>query len=268
MINNTDVMLFQAYTRNKKLRIPGLGVNYLAASLRSSGIRAEVLNTLQYYVDQNQDERILQRIREYKPKIVGISSISLTNKELIRISDMIRLCFPDMLIVVGGYGPTARRSLIESASIDVIVRGEGESTLREVAEGWLKGRDISSIKGTICKKGGTIVDNGQSANEELDLLPFPIRDIIDDSPLNRKDIMITARGCPFSCSFCAIPDFYSNGKRWRERPTANIVQEIDFLVRNHGLAGYIEFYDDEFLIRGERLDEIVQDTKEFVELVK
>ena len=257
----TDVILFQVFSTNKKLRMPGFGVNYLASSLQSAGIGAKVLNTLQYYAEGKQDEMILQRIRNYDPSIVGISSISFTNKELVRISELVKKNNPHILTVVGGYGPTNKRDLVKSLGIDVLVYGEGESTLREITEEWLEGnRDLSRVRGIVYKKGSEVVSTEpRDLEANLDLFPFPDREIVDDSPLNRKNILITARGCPFTCSFCAIPKFYSSGKRWRERTTKNIVDELLILADKKDLSSYVEFYDDEFLIRGERLDEILEE---------
>ncbi len=67
--------------------------------------------------------------------------------------------------------------------------------------------------------------------------------------------VITSRGCPFHCTFCAIHNIW--GHRWRMRSAENVLAEIDSLVRNHGVK-HINFVDDNFNASKERVVKICQ----------
>lgn len=96
--------------------------------------------------------------------------------------------------------------------------------------------------------------------------PLPIIDKIFYNLYNKKhkdqlptaDI-ITSRGCPNHCTFCAIHSIW--GHRCRMRSAKNVLEEIDLLVRKFG-AKHINFQDDNFNVLRDRTIEIC---KEIVE---
>ncbi len=260
-----EVVLFQLFSKNKGMNISGLGVNYISAYLNHGGIPSRVLNTKRYYQSDDPHEEILRRLEEHTPRVVGISSLSYHNAQLVDLSRKIKERLPGTVLVAGGYGPTLSERVVLSPHIDLVVRGEGELTMKEVAERVLsESTDFSEIPGVSYVANGKVIRIPErSSLEDLDNLPFPDKNPIDDSPNDRKDILITSRGCPYSCDFCAIPKFYE-GRKWRERSKENIVQEIREMVREHGITS-VEFFDDEFLIRGERLEEIILEMDKYPE---
>ncbi len=63
--------------------------------------------------------------------------------------------------------------------------------------------------------------------------------------------IVTSRGCPFACSFCASSNFA--GTRWRTRSIENIMAELEHLYYDYGYRGFA-FMDDNFTLQPERVE--------------
>jgi anaerobic magnesium-protoporphyrin IX monomethyl ester cyclase len=93
--------------------------------------------------------------------------------------------------------------------------------------------------------------------EDLDLLPFPARDLVDNTkyhivsfPGKPVAMVLTSRGCPFCCTFCATHLFY--GRNRNVRSPENVVQEVEEIVDRYGIK-QIFFIDDTFTIGEKRV---------------
>jgi radical SAM superfamily enzyme YgiQ (UPF0313 family) len=140
--------------------------------------------------------------------------------------------------------------------IDLVVRGEGEESIISI----LEGKPLSKILGVSYRdKKGKIVHNKNSLFiEDLDSLPFPARDLL---PMHKyfsigarrlpMDYVVTGRGCPYHCIFCA--DFITSGRKLRTRSAENIIAEIDYLVKTYGTQE-IDFQDDNFTLYADRVE--------------
>ncbi len=161
------------------------------------------------------------------------------------------------LLVVGGPLPTLDPEGFLDV-FDVSVVGEGEETIVELAGCIEQGSDVSGVRGIVFKKDGRAVHTAQRGFiENLDALPFPSRDLFDDSHYKAyyakhfgytTTPMISSRGCPFSCDFCSRPVF---GQHLRMRSPENIVAEADEVER----LGYerVWFADDCFTLDKEQI---------------
>jgi len=156
------------------------------------------------------------------------------------------------------------KTLLECGFIDIIVRGEGEETIRELAEALEKG-EWEKVKGITFRKGNRVVSNeSRPFIKDIDEIPFPSWDFLPMDKYqfcgHRYASMLTSRGCPFNCSFCASSRLF--GGFWRGRSPENVVEEIRLLHDKFGIEN-IEFVDDTFTLdqkRAERIcDEIVRE---------
>ncbi len=100
--------------------------------------------------------------------------------------------------------------------------------------------------------------------ENLDDLPMPDWEQISPKSYPRAPhgavtknypigIIMTTRGCPYGCKFCASPNFYD--RKIRFRSPKNVVDEIEYLVKNHGVKE-IHFEDDNFTLKREHAYEV------------
>ena len=159
-----------------------------------------------------------------------------------RICDYIKYTFgDDVITVVGGYYPTlAPIDVLAHQSIDIVIRGEGEQAMLDIA------RNISV---------GNLVETHPLV-EDLDTLPFWDREMFDyqkhinlSQPRNVK--VMVGRGCPYQCSYCAnmsLRSLYVNNHRYvRMRSVGNVIDELFYLKEEYDFD-YVDFQDDTFTL--------------------
>lgn len=194
---------------------------------------------------------VAETLRNYKPDLVGLSSLSVEIGSANRIADLCKEYNPQCTVVLGGLHATFMTdSCLENKSIDFIVRGEGEYTMRDLCQALMEGgnkyRDVSNIS---YRQDGDVKHNeNRSLIADLDELPFPARDsILYPETFQHKSFgsLITARGCPWRCTFCSSKNFWDNKVRFRS--SENLVAEIKYVQKEYGTS-YFMFWDDAFTI--------------------
>jgi anaerobic magnesium-protoporphyrin IX monomethyl ester cyclase len=195
-------------------------------------------------------EEISLKVKEFGPDVVCINMMFTTySAEALLTAGAVKAACPDCVVIAGGYHSTvAPESVINSKFIDVVVRGEGETFLKDLFVS--KGHDgLKEIKKTILDNNGApfIVD-------KLDELPFPDRSLVD--PLkytfNKKPytMILTSRGCPNDCVFCSVHAVA--GHSYRTRDIKNVLDEIDECYNKHGIEAF-DLQDDNLLFDPERI---------------
>ena len=227
--------------------IPPLGIGYLSSYLREkAGYKTLLLNL---YPGIRNKKELLKIITDANPKIVGFSTMTETFKNGVRIAKEIKKVLKNVKIVFGGPHVTFldKETLENYEDIDIIVRGEGEDTFLELACKILDGDgDLSNIKGITYRVEKRIFRNmSQSFIKDLDKLPFPDRDFVDIDGYYRivkpAKMVITSRGCPGACRFCAATAM--SGGRFRLRSIDNVMEEIMILTKDDEIK-HIFFGDD------------------------
>ena len=136
---------------------------------------------------------------------------------------------PDIVTVTKGahFIHLDRQSLDEFPNLDVIMRGEYEETVQELAQG----KKWDEITGITWRRDGIPIRNPERPYiQNIDVIPFPARHLIDHSPYFRPDTgemqatIVTSRGCPFPCVFCLAQPVA--GKAARNRSPENVIAEI------------------------------------------
>ena len=165
-------------------------------------------------------DQIKQEIELRKPDIVGISGpFTCQIENAIKISNITKQVNPKILTVVGGPHVTLvpKEFLEEATNVDIAVVGEGEYAMLEISEAFEGKRQFSQILGIAYRQNGAVIINpARPFIQQLDGLPYPAYDLVDmELYINPKKIgyrsfqdraisMITSRGCPFNCCFCAV----------------------------------------------------------------
>ena len=135
--------------------------------------------------------------------------------------------------------------LMAEKAVDVVVRGEGEETLLELAQS-PDLQKVGDIKGITFRRGTEIIQAPiRPFIQNLDALPRPAYKFIDIKKYwiaGRKLLpIITSRGCPFQCPFCVASQMF--GARFRARSTKSVLDELEWLRDEYGAEG-VAFQDD------------------------
>jgi anaerobic magnesium-protoporphyrin IX monomethyl ester cyclase len=140
--------------------------------------------------------------------------------------------------VIGGPDPPHHAAAYLEAGADVVVIGEGERTLQELIPRLDANGDLSTIDGIVFKaRDGAVVRTAPRAFlPDLDAQPFPDRAAIDvpgylDAWRQRHGVgtvsLITARGCPYTCTWCSRSVF---GDSHRRRSVSGVADEVEAIV--------------------------------------
>lgn len=189
-----------------------------------------------------------KRILESKAFLVGISALfTAYSEEPKKIAGIVKKSLPDAFVVVGGHHPT---SLPEDAinwnSVDFCIRGDGEAALPKLAKALKHGGNVSAVPGIVFRKpDGEVHVSPPAVSENLDALPLPDLSLIKNAYYSRgknaSTVVITSRGCPFTCSYCSF------GNRrlypYRQRSVNSVMKEIDEDLKKHGTR-FIDFEDE------------------------
>lgn len=211
---------------------------------------------------------IAQVVLQNKPLIVGISFMTPQIEKARKICRHIRQVAPEICIVLGGAHPTAvpKQTLQYIPEADIAVIGEGERTTLELLRVISQGKSAFEKVPGLCfhRNGQLISTNPRDPIENLDTLPFPDRNLIDQrlyhtqSFLNcsrRSATIYTSRGCPGRCVFCCSG--HRLRSKVRERSIDNVMAEIDWLVENRQID-YLLIKDDTFTFRRSRVEEFCE----------
>ncbi|HDP73502.1 MAG TPA: radical SAM protein [Candidatus Woesearchaeota archaeon] len=244
---------------------PPLGLGYLASFLKKKGIECVVIDGLN---EDLSNDKLTERIARERPDAVGISCVTFYYKETVMLSRKLKNI--GLKCIIGGMHPSfCPFETLKEAKCDFVVCGEGELPLLELAKSDFSGK--KRIKGVYFNSEELAENKGQPiemANtvENLDELPFPDWKQINPNnyPFSPHGAfvknfpvapLLTSRGCPFDCSFCASPSFYN--RRIRFRSPENVVAEIKLLVKYFGVRE-IHFEDDNLTLDRENAKRIFE----------
>jgi anaerobic magnesium-protoporphyrin IX monomethyl ester cyclase len=239
---------------------PPLSLGYLAAVLEKNHYEVDMIDCLTLGLTY---EEFRNEISKRQPDIVGITTTTERYKPALQIARIVKEAFPKCLTVIGGHHVTFEdeKALQDCASLDIVIRKEGEYTLLELAERVEAGKDYYDVLGTTCRKDGKIVKNPDRPYiENLDELPFPARHFWPIEDLKRYGTIIfnvlTSRGCSYWCNFCI--EVRVHGQKYRMRSAKNVVDEIEFLQKTYG-ANYFSFVDATFTVDQDRTAELCEE---------
>ena len=215
------------------------------------------------------DKEIEKQIKKFKPDIVGIS---VTFFPLIggakAISKICKKINKNIVVVFGGaYTSIRYEKFLLEKNCEYCVVGEGEETFREFVEKYNSNMPLTNIKGIAYKVNDKVILEKRELIKDLDKLPYPAYDLIDVNEYLKKKLVytteiiptrvmpiLTSRGCPFNCVFCAIKKHM--GQQWRPHSPEYVINHIKYLMDNFGIKK-IHILDDNFSADNERCKKIL-----------
>ncbi len=241
--------------QNQDNYIASLGLAYLGAYLRAKGhdvliyngefgfepqsMKGRILVDYNYYLSNLESDEnpyisqtfdnIGELMKKHNPTIVGITVPTAKYILAARIAEKVKEINPNIKIIVGGPHPTdTPEQTLGEKSFDIVARREAEIPFANVVEAIEKGTNLKNIKGISYKENGKIIHNPDEPYlEDLDKLPFPAWDLFYRWKEHHPDAfggILTTRGCPYDCNFCASKRIWT--RRARDRTVPNIIAEI------------------------------------------
>jgi len=210
-------------------------------------------------------EEILKQELAQKPLFVGVSS--MTGTQILNALEVSKVVKKNGgLCVWGGvHASLMPQQTLENENVDIVVQGEGEITLLELAKALNGEMKLSEVKGIFYKENGKIMRNPPREFLDLNILPdvpyhlVDIKKHIVDFEGKKFINFFSSRGCPYGCKFCY--NIIYNHRRWRSIEAKTVIERITKLKADFGIEG-VWFRDDNFFVDKKRAFEIMKGMKE------
>ncbi len=236
------------------VNFPPINLTYISSYLVDLNVDVEILDAK---VKNLSYKLIRKKIEKFKPDIVGISVfVSAAINVCYDIAKIVKEINPNCIVVFGGRHPTfVPDDTFKAKEVDIIVRGEGELTFRELI---INGTP-ENIKGISYRSNEKIIHNPDRPLMDYANIRFPARHFINNNKYSmftvRLETVESSRGCPYSCKFCTTP-IINNG-RWRPRPVVKIITELKMISQNRRISD-IFFVDDNFAVNTKRIERLCE----------
>lgn len=237
-------------------------LNYLRFYLEDNGYPATVIDCSKY--DQAYDT-VISQLRQTPNPIVGVTAYTAERFQAYRLVRRIKRELPESLIVAGGhhFGFLPEETLNNLPEVDVVVRGEGELTFKEICDYRFKGTtSLQNIKGISFRENGQIIntpDRPLESNIDLFRNYDPKNAVAYTSiatskvdPKNKYFTVIASRGCPNKCVFCSL-----GAKKVRFRTVTSIINEIKTKMHATGIR-YVSFHTASLTLRESFIRELCE----------
>lgn len=220
-----------------------LGPLYIASVLEQAGCDVDFRDyQLSSYENPLHQGTILDFLSDSQ-EFLGIGCLFNALPFILLSLQKVKTETPEKTVILGGPGPsTVAEKLMEHFPfIDMVVKGEGEHTVLDLA----KGVPYKNIKGIVYRDNGKVMINPPRERiHRLDEVPFPAYEKADFSQYDHAGI-ITARGCPYHCSFCEVAPLW--GYHTERRSVSNVISEIRMLHDHYGVRS-LHINDDTFVL--------------------
>ena len=248
----------------KGLHTPPEGLCYLAACLREVDLDVSIIDATALNLPARETVR---RTLAFEPRLVGLTATTVSVGSAAGIAGMIKTESPNCTTVIGGPHVTLmpEETLLRFPCFDIAVIGEGERTFTELVCTLDNGRwDLEGIRGLAFRRNGKIIQTEQRPFiEDLDSLPLPAWDLLGNLRSNYRQSVarshtkhsigiVTSRGCPGKCRFCARAVF---GNRLRAFSADRVLELFSILEKDHNMDGVV-INDDNFVVFKKRLRRI------------
>ena len=171
----------------------------------------------------------------------------------INVSEAIKRRYPSLPVIWGGYHPsTEPEQTLKNPFIDIVIRGQGELTFREVVEKLRDNAQLDGIPGISYKVGNNIFHNPERRFEDINLFPRLDYDLIDVErhikgyKFGKRCLdYYSSQGCASGCSFCSEPVFC--GRRWSGLVPEKAASELEYLAKTYDIDTFMIRDSDFFL---------------------
>ncbi|MFH1046092.1 MAG: radical SAM protein [Candidatus Omnitrophota bacterium] len=235
---------------------PPTGLEYVAASAKAFADKITLID-MRYEKDLADVEKLI----DFIGRAIDFVGVTISwNRQLPEICALLNRIPETLPLVLGGFTATEKVDELFSWSprINIICRGEGEETIKEI----LQGKPLEDILGISFRRNGSIVHNANRPLTDVNNIVSPDRSLRRQQyqlTLNNVtvsnlsfDTVLTSRGCPFNCKFCTFTLNPLGQKRsFSPRDVASVVEEISGIS-----AKMVLFSDENFSFDAKRAEQI------------
>ena len=220
-------------------------LGYAASALLKAGHKVFLKD---YQTEKLTVENLLSDIENEKPDVLFVSVTNATIFEDINIVNIVKNQYPTICTILKGaifFNPEDELlEQLDLSNIDYLIGGESDFIIDKLINAHFNNKDeLKNISGILYKQDGKFYKTDFSLWEEnLDSIPFPQRDLMNNSLYIRPDTkeiqatISTSRGCPSQCIFCLTP--HISGKKLRLRSIESVFDEIVDCYENHGISNF------------------------------
>lgn len=229
--------------------MPPIGLLSLASSTRAYGHSVKIIDMLSGDASEKEFRKVLL---DNRWDAVGITAFTECYYNAIEIGKKVKELSPSTKVILGGAHPTfIYEEALKTGSVDFVVRGEGDFSFPALINMLGGDAKASAIQGIAYSRDGIVLKTPRKGFiHNLDELPFPAYDLIDIHDYLYPNVMVSGRGCPGRCIFCAAKALH--GGKYRFKSAEKTVEEFERLYKMHRYP-YIAFVDDAFTASSERL---------------
>jgi radical SAM superfamily enzyme YgiQ (UPF0313 family) len=259
------------------------GVLTMASYIKSRANPAPVLEILDLNFFATTEERLAElrrQLQQIRPHIVGFSmSYDISYTHVSALAKEVKEFDSQILTVMGGPAVTTAwdEILVEQEHVDALCYSEGERAMLALAESndfasELK-KDPWVTRQSLAEKREPQTVVLENLNEVihvdyglLDTKRYSMKEAFSPFVTYRNDgdvrqfFIVTSRGCPFKCVFCAEPSFHGANMRYADVDV--IIEHVRHLVDKYGM-NVLTIYDDQLLMEKQRAKELFRRLAEF-----
>ena len=202
-------------------------------------------------------QETVERTTAFSPDLVGVTVNTPVFDSVRDLIELLKARHPDVPVVVGGPHPSALpEQTLQECRADFVVRGEGEITFGELVDELARGGSAwDRIDGLTYRdgNGGVLSNPARELIQDLDELPFPARDLVNNelyyAPPTKQvapgpsTLISTSRGCPHRCGFCSAQNVWT--RKLRVRGPESVVDELQECVEKYNIRCF-NFADEFF----------------------
>lgn len=226
------------------------GMLQLGAEAMRAGHQVKVLNLSSF--SWPKVEEVLDAL---EADVYGLSCWTANRRGCALVASALKLRRPDSTVLVGGphATPLAREMLAHHGAIDVVTIGESDTTFLELLDAIAARRPLAGIAGTVARDGAQIVVGPKRAS---------LKDLDDLAPVHAyfdTHILMTSRGCPWSCTFCGAETSWGRG--FRSHSNEYVLAELKRAVERLPVK-MVQIKDDTFTTNKKRVLELCREIKQ------
>jgi anaerobic magnesium-protoporphyrin IX monomethyl ester cyclase len=214
---------------------------FLGASARQAGVEPVLYDAMGFWASHDD---IIAEMANVNPDYVATSAITATIPDALRVLQNAKNLNPNVVTLLGGVHPTFMDHEIlaeHGDTVDYVIRGEGEETLRELLECLEAGGDQKKVYGISFRENGHVArtpprplfENLNALGRAWDLIDWTKNYTYYVFPGSRLAAINTSRGCDSECTFCSQQKFWA--RSWRARSPEDVVEEVQFLHTRLGV---------------------------------